>query len=71
MTFIASLKGRLNAPPSAVQARRKSPRHRAETVGLRQTNPEHFNLILSYCQAATNYPEFVAMSEQHKPAASR
>jgi hypothetical protein len=67
MTIIASLRGWLDAHRPAPSARHEAERSRTEGVELRKTNPEHYNLILSYCQTATNDPDAVVAT----PAAPR
>jgi hypothetical protein len=72
MTIMASLRGWLDSHRSAVRAQHETECHRAEGVELRETNPEHYNLILSYCQAATNDPDaFVAAPADRRPTALR
>ena len=72
MTFIAFLGKRLNAYRSAVSARHETEPYHAEVVELRKTNPDHYNLILSYCQTATNDPDaFVATPAPRRPTALR
>jgi hypothetical protein len=72
MTFIAFLGKRLNAYRSAVSARHETEPNHAEVVELRKTNPEHYNLILSYCQPATEDADaFVATADPREPTSVR